>query len=152
MERSFWSNSHQLFSKCGFRKKAQDGVVQILDPDEDDEFANLVKEHAGDIDPDDYVDFDKDIAFLMPVVNADSISWHQEIQKEITEKYENPAEEVMNVSSDEDVDEEIEDSGRIKSASDALQVMDKVIRFSHQFDNEELCESIVKVIMGLQGL
>ena len=80
------------------------------------------------------------------------ISWRQEIQKEITEKYENPAEEVMNVSSDEDVDEEIEDSGRIKSASDALQVMDKVIRFSHQFDNEELCESIVKVIMGLQGL
>ena len=152
MERSFWSNSHQLFSKCGFRKKAQDGVVQILDPDEDDEFANLVKEHAGDIDPDDYVDFDKDIAFLMPVVNADSISWRQEIQKEITEKYENPAEEVMNVSSDEDVDEEIEDSGRIKSASDALQVMDKVIPFSHQFDNEELCESIVKVIMGLQGL
>ena len=31
--------------------------MQILDPDEDDEFANLVKEHAGDIDPDDYVHF-----------------------------------------------------------------------------------------------
>ena len=41
---------------------------------------------------------------------------------------------------------------RIKSASDALQVMDKVIRFSHQFDNEELCESIVKVIESLQDL
>ena len=37
---------------------------------------------------------------------------------------------------------------RIKSASDALQVMDKVIRF----DNEELCESIVKVIESLQDL
>ena len=58
----------------------------------------------------------------------------------------------MDVSSDEDVDEEIEESGRIKSASDALQVMDKVIWFSHQFDNKELCESIVKVITGLQGL
>ena len=34
----------------------------------------------------------------------------------------------------------------------ALQVMDKVIRFSHQFDNEELCEPIVKVIEGLQDL
>ena len=32
----------------------------------------------------------------------------------------------------------------------ALQVMDKVIRFSHQFDNEELRELIVKVIGGLQ--
>ena len=34
----------------------------------------------------------------------------------------------MYVSSDEDVDEEIEDPERIKSASDALQVMDKVLR------------------------
>ena len=40
----------------------------------------------------------------------------------------------------------------IKSASDALQVIDKVMRFSHQFDNEELCESIVKVIESLQDL
>ena len=30
--------------------------------------------------------------------------------------------------------------------------MDKVIRFSHQFENEELCESIVKVIEGLQDI
>ena len=34
----------------------------------------------------------------------------------------------------------------------ALQVMDKVIRFSHQFDNEELREPIVKVIEDLQDL
>ena len=60
------------------------------------------------------------------------------------------ADEVMDVSSHEDVDEEIEDPERIKSASDALQAMGKVIRFSHQFDNDELCESIVKVIDSLQ--
>ena len=58
----------------------------------------------------------------------------------------------MYVSSDEDVDEEIEDPERIKSASDALQVMDKVLRFSHQFDNDKLRESVVKVIEGLQDL
>ena len=34
----------------------------------------------------------------------------------------------MYVSSDEDVDEEIEDPERVKSTSDALQVMDKVLR------------------------
>ena len=108
-----------------------------------------MKELAGDVDPDDYVDFDKDIASLMPAVDAGSISWRQEIRKEIIEKHENPADKVTDVSSNEDVDEEIEDSGRIKSASDALLVMDKVLRFSHQFDNEELCESIVKVIQSL---
>ena len=47
----------------------------------------------------------------------------------------------MDVSSHEDVDEEIEDPERIKSASssssssDTMQAMDKVIRFSDQFDN-----------------
>ena len=101
------------------------------------------------VDPDGYVDFDKDIASLMPAVDVGSISWCQEIRKEIIEKHENPADKVTDVSSNEDVDEEIEDSGRIKSASDALLVMDKVLRFSHQFDNEELCESIVKVIQSL---
>ena len=58
----------------------------------------------------------------------------------------------MYVSSDEDVDEEIEDPERIKSSSDALQVIDKVLRFSHQFDNDKLRESVVKVIEGLQDL
>ena len=140
------------FRKCNFRNKAQDGVVQTLDQDEDEEFANLVKELAGDVDPDDYVDFDQDIASSKPAVDVGSISWRQEIRKEIIEKHENPADEVMDVSSHEDVDEEIEDPERIKSASDALQVMDKVIRLSHQFDNEELRESIVKVIEGLRDL
>ena len=58
----------------------------------------------------------------------------------------------MDASSDEEIDEEIEDPERIKSIFDALQVMDKVIQFSHQFDSEELRESIVKVIEGLQDL
>ena len=41
---------------------APDEDVQTLDQDEDDKFANLVKELAGDVDQDDYVGFDKDIA------------------------------------------------------------------------------------------
>ena len=126
--------------------------MQTLDQDEDEEFANLVKELARDVVPDDFVDFDKDIASSMPAVEAGRISWRQEIRKEIIEKHENSADELMDVSSDEDLDEEIQDPERIKSACDALQVMDKVIQFSHQFDNEELCESIVKVIEGLQDL
>ena len=76
------------FRKCGFLNKAQDGAVQILDQDEDEEFANLVKELAGDVDPDDYVDFDKDIASSMPAVDAGSIFWRQEIRKEVIEKHE----------------------------------------------------------------
>ena len=96
------------FRKCGFRNKAQDEDVQILDQDEDQEFANLVKKLAGDADSDDYTDFDKDIASSMPVVDP-RISWRQEIRKEIIEKHEDPADEFMDVSSNADVDEDIED-------------------------------------------
>ena len=66
-----------------------------------------MKEFAGDIDPDVYVDFDKDTASSMPVVDAGSISWRQEIRKEIIEN------EVMDISSNEGVDEKIEDHERI---------------------------------------
>ena len=66
----------------------------------------------------------------------------------------------MDVSSDKDVVEEIEDPERIKLArwewrlakNDVLQVMDKVIRFSHQFNAEKLRESIVKVIEALEDV
>ena len=65
--------------------------MQTLDQVEDEEFGNLVKELAGDVDPDDYVDFDKNIASSMSAVDAGSISLRQEIQTEIIEKHENPA-------------------------------------------------------------
>ena len=42
--------------------------MQTLDQDEDEEFANLVKELARDVVPDDFLDFDKDIASSMPAV------------------------------------------------------------------------------------
>ena len=66
----------------------------------------------------------------------------------------------MDVSSDKDVVEEIEDPERIKLArwewrlakNDVLQVMDKVIWFSHQFNAEKLRESIVKVIEALEDV
>ena len=38
------------FRKCGFHNKAQDGVVQTLDQDEDEEFTNMIKQLIGDND------------------------------------------------------------------------------------------------------
>ena len=74
------------------------------------------------------MDFDKNIASSMPSVDVGSISSHLEIPNKVIEKHGNGADEIMDVLSDEDIDKEIEDPERIKSASDALQVMDKVIR------------------------
>ena len=97
------------------------------------------------------MDFDKNIASSMPAVDVGSISSHLEIPNKIIEKHGNGADEIMDVLSDEDIDKEIEDPERIKSASDALQVMDKVIWFFYQFDNKALLESFVKVIESTLG-
>ena len=58
----------------------------------------------------------------------------------------------MYVSSDEDQNEENEDAENIKSASEALQVMDKVVRFSLQLVNENLRDSLMKVVESLEDL
>ena len=47
------------------------------------------------------------IASSMPAVDAGSVSWRQEIRKEIIVKHENPADEVMGVSNNKDVDEDL---------------------------------------------
>ena len=69
------------FCESGFCNKAQNGVVQTLDQDEDEKFANLVKELAGEVDPDNYVGFEKDIASSMPTVDAGSISGVRKLKK-----------------------------------------------------------------------
>ena len=48
--------------------------------------------------------------------------------------------------------EENEDPENIKSASEALQVMDKVVRFSLQLGNENLRDSLMKVVESLEDL
>ena len=140
------------FHKCGFRNQPRDEDVQTLDQDVDREFADLVKELAGDVDPNDYVDFDREVVSSMPAVDTGNLGWRQELRKEIIEKHENPNPEFMDVSSDEDQNEENEDPENIKSASEALQVMDKVVRFSLQLGNENLCDSLMKVVESLEDL
>ena len=49
--------------------------MQTIDQGKDEELANLVKELADDVDPDDYVAFDKDIVSSIPAVDAGSIFW-----------------------------------------------------------------------------
>ena len=73
--------------------------MQTLDRYEDEGFAYLVKKLAGDVEPDDYVDFNEDIASSMPAVDVGSIAWRREIR----EIFEN---DVVDVSSDEGVDED----------------------------------------------
>ena len=75
----------------------------------------MVKELAGDVNPNDYVDFDREVVSSMPAVDIGNLGLRQELRKEIIEKHENPNPEFMEVSSDEDQNEENEDAENIKS-------------------------------------
>ena len=74
--------------------------MQTLDRYEDEGSAYLVKELAGDVEPDDYMDLNENIASSMPAVDVGSIAWRREIREEIFEN------DVVDVSSDEGVDED----------------------------------------------
>ena len=65
----------------------------------------------------------------MSAVDAGSISWRQEIRKKISEKHENPADKVMDVSSDEDVDEEIRDPEEVDKRLKIMQETSPLLTF-----------------------
>ena len=65
----------------------------------------------------------------MSAVDAGSISWRQEIRKKIIEKHENPADKVMDVSSDEDVDEEIRDPEDVDKRLKIMQETSPLLTF-----------------------
>lgn len=95
-----------------------------------DETGCLLKTLAGDVDPDEYDDCDKGVVLRIPAVGADKLGWRQKLIKKIIKKTWNPDYEFMDLSSEEDLDEEVRDTENIKSTLEASQVIDKIVRFS----------------------
>ena len=60
------------FHKCGFLKERSE--VQILDQEDEEEFACLVKELSLDVSPSDYIDFDTEFATSQSPVDVESIA------------------------------------------------------------------------------
>ena len=143
------------FHKCGFRKERPD--IQLLDQErEEQEFASILKELTPYVSPSDYINFDMEAATLQSPIDVESIAWKQEPRQDViklimgsknSQDNENPMEFVS-----VDEPEEVADLMAIKSVSEALQIVDRVMCFSQQRGNEEFYQSLMTVIEKLQDI
>ena len=102
--------SSNCFHKCGFRKEHPN--VQVLDQEEE-EFANLVKELSSDVSSSDCIDFDMDVATTRSPADVESTAWRQESRQEaikliVTSEYSQENEDPMEIVSDEEYEEIID--------------------------------------------
>ena len=108
-----------------------------------------IYEFSGREFPSDYIKFDMEVAMPQPLVDAESIAWRQGSRKEAIKlimgsKTSQENEDPMKIVTDDD-SEEIIVPMATKSVSEALQIVDCVMRFSQQHGNEELDQSLITV-------
>ena len=109
----------------------------------------IIYEFSGREFPSDYIKFDMEVAMPQPLVDAESIAWRQGSRKEAIKlimgsKTSQENEDPMKIVTDDD-SEEIIVPMATKSVSEALQIVDCVMRFSQQHGNEELDQSLITV-------
>ena len=61
------------------------------DVDVDEEFSALVKELSSDVFPDEYVDFDAELATAEPGIKIDTLGWRQKARAECIDSVINSA-------------------------------------------------------------
>ena len=108
-----------------------------------------IYEFSARVFPSDYIKFDMEVAMPQPLVDVESIAWRQGSRKEAIKlimgsKTSQENEDPMKIVTDDD-SEEIIVPMATKSVSEALQIVDCVMRFSQQHGNEELDQSLITV-------
>ena len=118
------------FKKCWFRKSQPD--VQLTDFAEEEEFESLVKELSTDVSAAEYIDFDREVVTSQPSIDVKNIAWRQESRQNAIDTVmgcHNDQEHLKDIESD-DEEVTIDDSLAIKSISEALQLVDRIMRFT----------------------
>ena len=117
------SKLKRCFKKCGFRE-GDDELMEDVDVDE--EFSALVKELSSDVSPDEYVDFDAELATAEPGIKIDTLGWRQKARAECIDSVINSA-FCQVVISDESEDElEVDKNKRGPNLKEILEMLDKI--------------------------
>ena len=82
------STVKRCFEKCGFRE-GDDELMEDVDVDE--EFSALVKELSADVSPDEYLDFDVELATAETGIKIDTLGWRQKTRAECIDSVINSA-------------------------------------------------------------
>ena len=97
------STVKQCFEKCGFRE-GDDELMEDVDA--------LVKEFFSDVSPDEYVDFDAELATAEPGIKIDTLGWRQKARAECIDSVINSTFRQVVISDESEDEVEVDKNAR----------------------------------------
>ena len=117
------SKLKRCFKKCGFR---EDDDELMEDVDVDEEFSALVKELSSDVSPDEYVNFDAELATAEPGIKIDTLGWRQKAHAECIDSVINSGFCRVVISDESEVEVEVDKNERCPNLKETLEMLDKI--------------------------
>ena len=113
----------QCFEKCVFRE-GDDELKENVDVDE--EFLALLKELSSDVSPDEYVDFDPELATAELGIKIDTLGWRQKAHAECIDSVINSAFRQVVISVESEHEVEVGKNERGPNLKEALEMLEKI--------------------------
>ena len=96
------------------------------DVDVDEEFSALVKEISSDVSPDEYVNFDAELATAEPGIKIDTLGWGQKARAECIDSVINSAFRPVVISDESEDEVEVDKNERGPNLKETLEMLDKI--------------------------
>ena len=144
------------FQKCGFEKSECHSVSGEGEVDE--EFESLLAQlrEDDDITVEDFITFDDNVTTSIGQINTDMVDWRQQAREdaiqEVLPDVSAIQSEVVSDHDDDDDDEEDHTPQQQLSATQALQNLDELLRFSLTQNNESLTTLITEAIETVETM
>ena len=119
------STVKRSFEKCAFRE-GDDKLMEDVDVDE--EFSVLVQELSSNVSPDEYVDFDAELAIAEPGIKIDTLGWRQKAHAECIDSVINSAFCQMVISDESEDEVEVDKNERGPNLKETLEMLGKIFQ------------------------
>ena len=113
----------RCFEKCGFRE-GDDELTEDVDVDE--EFSDLVKELSSDVSPEEYVDFDVELATVEPGIKIDTLGLRPKSCAECIDSVINSAFRQVVISDESEDEVEVDKNERGPNLKETLEMLGKI--------------------------
>ena len=123
VQRAWKDVTTSTVKRRGFRK-GDDELMEDVDVDE--EFSDLVKELSSDVSPEEYVDFDVELATVEPGIKIDTLGSRQKSCAECIDSVINSAFRQVVISDESEEEVEVDKNERGPNLKETLEMLDKI--------------------------
>ena len=142
------------FQKCGFEKSECHCVFGEGEVDE--EFESLLAQlrEDDDITVEDFITFDDNLTTSIGQINTDMVDWRQQAREDAIQEVLPDVSAIQSevISDDDNGDDEEDHTPQQLSATQALQNLDELLRFSLTQNNESLTTLITEAIETVETM